>query len=358
MNRTPILVITLPALAQGYSPRADLDAGRFLKVLAETEARLKGAPGDAGVWAARSQALSSQLRWREALDAAERSLALRPGLPEGLLARGLARAGQAVAQVGFGSLRGVSRAMDDFRAATDADPTLTRAWLSLGLAYQELPGILGGSTRKALACAEALRRVAPAKGEFLEAMIRSLDGDWPRAEAGFRRALAAAPGDPEIVTGWLDQLDEKAALKALGREKKNALLRAEAQRLLPSVRRATKGVEAVSDAWLNAGMPEEAWKVAFQGLQEVEAPSILRLQLTKVAARSGLHRAEALAYADQALKEPMEGGSGGLPALHWRRGQILKDLGRRAEAQAAAQSALALAPGHRGAAKLLESLGN
>ncbi len=355
MNPLPCLLLTLPALAQGFAPRTDLESGHFLKVLAEADAHLNSHPGDALAWAARSQCLSSMLRWKEALAAADKALALQPGLADALLARGLARGGQAVSQLSLGSLQGVGRAMEDFRAATLADPTLIRAWMSLGLAYQQVPGIFGGSTRKALACADSLRRISPAKGDLLEGLIRSLEGDWPRAEPLFVRALAAAPGDPEIVMGWLDQLDEKAALKALGREGKNARLRSEAVRLLPGIRRTAKGVEAVSEAWLNAGMPEEAWRVALQGLSEVEAPSILRLQLAKVAARSGRHQIEGLAHAEQALKAPMEGGSGGLPAVHWRKGQILKDLGRIEESRAAAQAALALDPAHRGASHLLKA---
>ena len=353
MNPVPGLLLTLPALAQGFAPRADLEAGRFLKVLAEAEARLRVAPSDPVAWAARSQALAALLRWDEALAAADRAVALQPGLADALLARGMARGGVAVAQRNLGSLRGLGRAMDDFRAATAADPTLVRAWMSLGLAYQQLPGLLGGSTRKALACAQSLRQVSRPKGDLLEALIRSMDGDWGRAEPLFQQALQGAPGDPEIVTGWLEQLDEKAALKALGREGKNARLRGEAARLLPWVRHSAKGVEAVSEAYLNAGLPEEAWRAAESNLPGVEAPSILRLQLAKVAARTGLHRAEGLAQADLALRSPLEGGSGGLPALHWRRGQILRDLGRREEAQAAARAALALDPNHRGAQALL-----
>lgn len=355
MNRLPCLLLALPALAQGFAPRGDLEAGRFLKVLGEAEARLAVAPGDPLAWAARSQALAALLRWNEALAAADRAVALQPGLADALLARGLARGGVAVAQRNLGSLRGLGRAMDDFRAATAADPSLVRAWMSLGLAYQQLPGLLGGSTRKALACADSLRGVSRPKGDFLEAMVRSLDGDWGRAEALFQRALQGAPGDPELVTGWLEQLDEKAALRALGREGKNARLRSEAARLLPSIRHSAKGVEAISEALLNAGAPEEAWKVAEAGLTQVEAPSILRLQLAKVAARSGLHRAEGLAQADLALRAPLEGGSGGLPALHWRRGQLLKALGRAEEARASARAALALDPHHRGAQALLEA---
>ncbi len=356
MNHLPALLCTLPALAQGYAPRPDLEAGRFLKVLAEADARLKLQPTDALAWAARSQALASFMDWPGALEGANRALALQPQLADAHLAKGLALGGLAVSQLSLSSLRDLGRAMDDLRAATEADPSLIRAWMSLGLAYQQVPGFFGGSTRKALACAQSLRGISGPKGDFLEAMIRSLDGDWVRAEPCFRRALAAAPTDPEIITGWLDQLDEKAALKALGKAEKNLRLQTEATRLLPGVRHSAKGVEAISEAWLNAGIPDEAWKVAFQSLGSVDAPSILRLQLAKVAARSGLHQAEGLAQADQALREPLEGGSGGLAALQWRRGQILKALGRSGEARAAAQAALARDPHHRGAQKLMESL--
>lgn len=362
MNHAPIALLALSALspiqAQGYAPRADLEAGRFLKALREAEARIRAQPSEALAWAAKSQSLSSLLRWEEAMLAADRALALQPNLSDGLLARGIARAGRAMSQRNFSTLRGVSQAMDDLRAATQADPTLVRAWMSLGLGYQQLPGIFGGSTRRALQCAEALRRVNSAKGDFLEAMVRSMNGDWHRAEPLFLRALAAAPGDAEIATGWLEQLDEKAALEALGHDRKNGRLQEEATRLLPGLRKWAKGVEAVSEAWLNAGKAEEAWHVALEGLQTAEAPSILRLQLGKVAARSGRHPNEGLAFLDHVLKEPLEGGSGGIPAAHWRRAQILLGLGRKEEARGEAQRTLSLDPHHRGALKLLEALGS
>ncbi|HJV21896.1 MAG TPA: tetratricopeptide repeat protein [Holophagaceae bacterium] len=357
MRPIACLLLTLPALGQGFTPRADFESGRFLKALGDAEAQLRSDPGNALAWAAKSQALSALLRWPEALAAADRAVALRPDLADALLARGIARAGTAVAQRNLGSLRGVGRAMDDFRAATQADPTLGRAWMSLGLGYQQLPGILGGSTRKALACAGSLRQVSGPKGDLLEGLVRSMDGDWKGAEPCFQRALAAAPGDPEVVTGWLEQLDGRAAGKALGAEGQRAWLRSEAARLLPQVQRRAKGVEAVSEAYLSAGLPEEAWRAAEAGLHQVEAPSILRLQLGKVAARSGRHQLEGLAYLDQVLREPLEGGSGGLPAAHWRRGQILRDLGRKEEARSEARRALDLDAHHQGALKLLESLG-
>ena len=346
------------ALAQAPAPafRADLDAGHYLKVLAAAEARLRQDPNDALAWAAKSQALSSLMRFSEARAAAERALTLNPGLADALLARGLARAGEAIRQRDLGSLRGALGAMDDLRAATEADATLAPAWMSLGLAYEMLPGLLGGSTRKALQCADNLRRVAPARGDLLQALILVEEGRWREAEPWFGRALAQAPQDPEVVGQWLDALDRRPAKKALGEAGKNARLLAEAPRLLPGVRTRARGVVAVSEAYLHGGRPDLAWQTLQDHLSLVDAPSLLRLQMGKVAAASGLHRPEGLAALDQVLREPLEGGSSGYAGAWWRKGQILRDLGRKEEARRAAQEALKLDPKHRGANQLLESL--
>jgi len=356
----PLAPIALLLLAQPQAPafRADLDAGRYLKVLAETEGRLRQNPNDAAAWAAKSQALSSLQRFTEARAAADRALAANPRLADALLARGLARAGEAIRQRDLGSLRGALGAMDDLRAATEADPTLAPAWMSLGLAYEMLPGLLGGSTKKALRCADQLRRVAPARGDLLQALVLVEEDQWREAEPYFGRALALAPQDPEVVGQWLDALDRRPAKKALGEAGKNARLLAEAPRLLPGVRTRARGVAAVSDAYLHGGRPDLAWQVAQDHLAQVDAPSLLRLQLGKVAASSGLHRPEGLAALDQVLREPLEGGAAGYPGAWWRKGQILRDLGRKDEARRAAQEALRLDPRHRGARELLETLGH
>jgi tetratricopeptide (TPR) repeat protein len=354
--RSLIVWIAAPLLAQSQGFRGDLDAGHFLKVLADSEIRLRQSPEDALAHAARAQALISLLRMEEAKVEADRAIALNPNLADALLARGLARAGQALKARNFSSLRGVGESMDDLRAATQADPTLIRAWMSLGIGYEQLPWALGGSTKKALQCAESLRKVAPAKGDLLQALVHSMDGEWRKAEPFFGRALGLAPTDPEIVSGYLEALDDKASKKALGEAGKNARLVSEARRLLPGVRRSALGVVAVSDALLNGGQWEEAWKVAEAGLKEVDAPSLLRLQLGKVAARTDLHRSEGLAFLDQVLKEPLEGGSGGYASAHWRKGQILKSLGRVKEAHQEAELTLKLDLHHRGAQELITVL--
>jgi len=353
-----LLPAALLLLAQPLAPpyRADLEAGHYLKVQAEADSRLRLNAGDAQALAAKSQALSSFQRFSEALPLAQQAVALDPHLADAHLALGLAKAGEAIRQRSLSSLRPALGAVDDFRAATEDDPSLGTAWMSLGLAYEMLPGLLGGSTRKALQCAAHLRRVAPAHGDLLQGLILVEEEKWREAEPFFGHALILAPQDPEVVAQYLDALDQRATRKALGDAEANRRLLAEATRLLPNVRTSARGVAAISDAFLNGGQPENAWKVLQDHLDQVDAPSLLRLQMGKVAARAGLHRAEGLTALDQVLREPLEGGSAGTIGAWWRKGQILAALGRKAEARRAAQEALRLDPKHRGAEKLLEDL--
>lgn len=349
--------LVLPVVAQpGFSPRADLDAGHYLKVLTQAEDRIRQDPGDARAWAAKSQALTALMRFDEAGNAAHRALELKADLADGLLARGLARAGSAVQQRNLGSLRGVSAAMDDFRAATQADPTLISAWVSLGLGYEQLPGLLGGSTKQALRCAEQLRLINPARGDLLQGIVLSMEGRFSEAEPYFGRALAASPGDPEIVLGYLDSLGSRTTRKALGEGPQRTRCATEAKRLAPLVRGRARGIQAICDGLLDGGEPGTAWAIAKEALGSVETPSLLKLQLGKISARTGLHPEEGLMFLDQALQEPIEGGTGGLATVQWRRGQILKGLGRNSEARTAAQAALRADPKHQGAKRLLADL--
>ena len=342
--------------AQGPPFRADLEQGHYLKAYAEAQARLKQDPNDALALSAESQALSSFQRFSEALTAAQKALDNHPGLPDALLARGLARAGTAVQQRNFSSLGQIGDAMEDLEAATKADGSLVTGWISLGLAYEQLPGILGGSTRRALACAASLRAVSPAKGDALQGMVLAMDGKWNEAVPYFGRALSAAPGDAQVVAMYLQALDDKGARKALGDAAWKQKLQWEAQRLLPSVKTKARGVEAVAECLLDGDQPEQAWKVCSDALTTVGAPSILRLELGKIAARSGIHREEGLAYLDQVVSQPLEGGTAGYAGAWWRKGQILQALHRPADAKAAARKALTYDPKHPGAKSLLESL--
>ena len=352
-----VLIATLPALAAGYAPRPDLETGRYLKALGEAEERLKQEPDNALAWAARAQALAALVRLPEAAAAAERALALKPGLPDALLARGLVRGGLAVQQRNLGSLRGIANAMDDLKAAVAADPSLVAGWMSLGVAYQQLPGILGGSGKRALACADSLKQMDPPRGDVLQGTILALQGRWAEAQPCFVRALAAAPKDPGVVYGYLEALGSRETRKAMGDGPQKRQQAEEALRLLPAVATRAQALCAICDALLDADRGEDAWRIAREALPGADAPSLMRLELGKISARSNLQSEEGLTALDQVLREPLEGGSGGYGTAHWRRGQVLKNLGRKAEARAAAEAALRLDPKDPKAQRLLKDLG-
>lgn len=333
--------------------RDALDSGQYLRALGEAEARLRVAPDDAQAWAVKAQALAATMRLGEAMAAADRAVSLRGDLGEALLARGLTKAAVAVQARNFSSLRNASAAMDDLKAAVAADPSLVTGWMTLGMAYQELPGLLGGSTKKALQCADSLRRVNPARGDVLAGTILTQAGRWGEAEPYFGRALAVASWDGQVLYGYLEALGSRPAREAMGEEAQRQRLAGEAQRLWPQAKGRARALEAVSSAFLDAGRPEDAWRVAKEGLGNADLPSVLRVQLGKVAARGGVHREEGLAALDQALREPLEGGLGGPQALLWRKAQILQGLGRQEDAKAVARQALKIDPKHPGARKVV-----
>jgi tetratricopeptide (TPR) repeat protein len=352
-----LLFLAAALTAAPFDPRPELDAGRYLKVLAQAEAELRTEPRNAVALAAKAQALTALVRLPEALQAARQAVALQPALPEALLARAMATAGLALQRKSWSSISGVNGAMDDLNAAVLADPRFVPGWMTLGIAYETLPGlILGGSTKKALACAETLKKLDPVKGSVLYGTILSMERRWPEAQGAFSTALARAPGDPNVVYAYLDALGSRETRKAIGEAEQKRRLVQEARRLLPGVKGHARAVCAVCDALVDGGQGEEAWTVATAALAQTDAPSLLRLQLGKLAARTGLHREQGLASLDQVIREPLEGGSGGYGSAHWRRGQILKDLGRLAEARAAAQAALALDPNDSKAKGLLDGL--
>jgi tetratricopeptide (TPR) repeat protein len=355
LRLAPACCLLLLAAAP-YAPRADLDQGRFLKALADADARLAKNAGDALALASRAQALCALVRLPEAEAAARRAVEIKPGLPDALMARALVSGGRAVQQRNLGSVLAFSQAMDDLKAAARLDPAYPLALATLGVAYQQLPGIVGGSTRKALECAERLKAVQPSRGLMLHAQILSMDGRWGEAGPLFQQALRLSSDDPMVVAGYLDALGDRATRKALGEEAQKRALAAEARRLLPKVRKSARGSEAVSLALLDAGLDEEAWNAALGALPTADAPSIVKLQLGKVAARAGVHREEGLAFLAEAAREPLEGGTGGYAQVHWRTGQILAGMGRPEEARRAAREALRHNPGHKGARELLEDL--
>ena len=88
-----------------------------------------------------------------------------------------------------------------FERAVELDASNVQARSDLAEFYMEAPGIMGGGQDKARGQADALLKIAPAKGHWVLGRIAEKNKDNGTAEREFKAALDATHGSAE---GWLD----------------------------------------------------------------------------------------------------------------------------------------------------------
>jgi len=82
-----------------------------------------------------------------------------------------------------------------YEKAVELDPKNIAARLSLLGFYQQAPGIVGGGLDKALAQAQEIKRLDPARGRMAIAGVYVLEKKYAEAFAEFDEALKEQPGD-------------------------------------------------------------------------------------------------------------------------------------------------------------------
>jgi tetratricopeptide (TPR) repeat protein len=190
------------------------------------------------------------------------------------------------------------RSRNALEQAVALDPAHIDARFDLLSYYLMAPGIVGGGRDKALQQAATIAAQDAAMGKVAQARIAAADKQPERAESLFAEALALDP----------DNRLARLSLAALAGQRND---------------------------W-------EAARAVWQAqLDRDPAHALARYQFGRVAALSGEALQEGLARLDDFLAagEVPEDLSTG--AAHWRRGQILDRLGRRDEAIAALEQALA-----------------
>lgn len=190
-----------------------------------------------------------------------------------------------------------SRTRDAFQKAVELNPSHVDARLDLMSFYLMAPSIMGGGRDKAEAQAKAIAGLDASMGKVAEARLAGADEQPERAAALHREALALDPDN---------------------RHARQGLAGAAAQR---------KDWEALRALWqqaLERGGPDAPYA---------------QYQLGRTAAISGEQLEQGLAHLDSYIAGQQDPDIG-VPAAHWRRGQILDKLGRRAEAIASIERAL------------------
>lgn len=229
----------------------------------------------------------------------------------------LARAhgNQAGASNPFSALSHARSAKAAYERAVGLDPRNFRAQFDLIVYYLAAPAIAGGGKDQARAQARRIAALDPAQGHRAQATVLIAERQYAEAERELRRALAL---NPNLAEAW------------------------------------------VSLIGLAAGPDPQAPNLSAQALVLQEALAILpddlrlRYQRGRLAALGVGDPLQGLADLDLCLASPEPPDGVAIAGAHWRRGQLLLRLDRRADAIAALERAVAMAPRNEEMKKDLE----
>jgi tetratricopeptide (TPR) repeat protein len=201
----------------------------------------------------------------------------------------------------FSALGAAKKVRAAFERAAQLDPKHIEARFGLIQFHTQAPGMAGGDEDEAQRYAKELAAINPAAGFRAQAYFKMRAKDEAGALAEYRKALAADPADGDSLGAVCADLAKKKQF-----DQANVLIAA--------------------------------------ALAKAPTNPKLRYQVGKISALTGQNLEAGLAHLDAliALAEAPEGVS--MAGAHWRRGQILDKLGRKAEAVTAVETAVRLQP--------------
>jgi len=210
-------------------------------------------------------------------------------------------------------MRLAKKARECFARAVELDPSNAAALSDLARYDMRAPALLGGGKKKARAAAERVLALDPARGHVLLGELAEKEKDPSEAEAQFRRAMAAEP-------------------------------------------RGQRGRKALSDFFVSRKRFADA-RALWSEVRGMDLPGALPgYELGGIALASGDGLGFALEDLEMALARAEPGEFPTRAELHERRARVYEKLGRRPEAAAELQTALALAPGRADWRKALARL--
>ena len=189
------------------------------------------------------------------------------------------------------------RCRDAFEKAVELDPSLIEARFDLMQFYVMAPGIMGGGRDKAEAQAAKIEELDKASGKVAAANLARSDKDDTKAEALYHEALASDAGSERALFAFNAFLQDK------------------------------KRYDEARELWTTA-------------LQVDAMRAMARYQLGRLAAITGEHLEDGLAYLDGYIEDGQIPEQLSLAAAYWRRGQLLEKLGRREDAIASLEIAV------------------
>lgn len=197
--------------------------------------------------------------------------------------------------------------------ALTIDPKDMNVRFALLQFYLQAPGIAGGGRDKAEAQAASIQQLDPVRGEIAWGQIFRAGKRMADAEQRYRKA---------------------AELDAHG----------------------MRGPSALASFYVGEGRWREAKEIFEARLAKDAGDRFAAFQLARLIQSEGAEIADALPLFDRYLSGPAVTEGPSHADAWFRKGQVLDKLGRKAEAQAAFEAALKLAPNHSGASRELARL--
>lgn len=325
------------ATAAADDPRTLMDDGHYRRAQALLDAGAASHPDDP-----RTLYLTSRMKLvtgdaQTALPLAERAASLAPG--EADYRYQVAACVGTMAQ-GAGALKGLGlakRFRREAEAALALDPRHVDSIEGLVEFYSRAPGIAGGNDKRAYALADSLVRIDPARGRLEQATLFFRDKHEDQGEQALRQALATAPGDYRVrMTLFRFCTSEQRRQWDEAETHAKAALAIDPGRIAAYA--ALAGLYAHLGRWddLDRTLAE-----AERAVPDNRSPHYQAAR-TLLGDEKELPRAERLFRAYLAA-EP-EIGAPTLAHAHWRLGLAIEKQGRKPEALAEVQQALALKP--------------
>lgn len=191
--RAALILLLFPLFGLSQSIKvevANLFASReYIKAERLISSHLESRPDDYLAWELLGDSFGHQKKWDGAIDCYERLVEAFPRNADFQYKHGGALGMKALSISKFRALGMIDNIKDAFHAAAELDPGHINARWALVEFYVQLPGIIGGSYKKALRYAEELQGLSKVDGYLAKGYLFEQKGEAGSAEYYYKKAV-------------------------------------------------------------------------------------------------------------------------------------------------------------------------
>lgn len=354
LRRLATVLALLFASYAGRAVAADsvatlMDEGHYRRAQALIDARAAAQPDDPTTLYLRARMMLVKGDAAGALPLAEHAASLAPKNADHRYLVAQCVGTQAQRAGALKALGLAKRFKREAEAALALDPRNGETYEGLIEFYSVAPGLAGGSDKRAVALAETLVAIDPARGRLAQARLCFRDKQVARGEAALRQALAADPNSYRVRMTLARFLADDTRQKWVEAEEHARAAQAMAPGRIAAYA-ALAGLYAHLQRW------DDLERILAAAEQAVPENLSAHYQAARTLLGDDREPARAEGLLRKYLTQEPEVGAPTLAHAHWRLGLVIEKQGRRPEALAEVQTALRLKPDLDDAKKDLKRL--